>query len=369
VPFNVGAAVQLRQLELQDVRVFAQARLDVEPNVLTVLIGPNGCGKTTILEAAAFLGSQRSFRTAARETMVRSGAERAIIRALCERETRPLVIEAEIDAGGPTRTLVNHRRASARAELADLVPTTVFSPEDLNVVQGPPARRREVLDAALRLVDRRAAEDLDTMERVLRQRAALLRQATGKLTPEVATTLDVWDERLVRAGSGVSAARRALLEELTPVVEDAYAALTTSPQARGPIAMAYRPGWEGELAEALLAHRTDDVRRGVSTTGPQRDEVLISVEGRDTRTRASQGEQRTVALALRLAVHRVVTARRGSAPLLLLDDVFSELDGDRCRALVRNLPEGQTLLTTAGTLPDAIRVSAVVDVGALGSRG
>src|SRR5579875_1155194 len=171
------------------------------------------------------------------------------------------------------------------------------------------------------------------------------------------------------SGTNVSAARRALLEELTPVVEDAYAALTTSPQARGPIAMAYRPGWEGELAEALLAHRTDDVRRGVSTTGPQRDEVLISVEGRDTRTRASQGEQRTVALALRLAVHRVVTARRGSAPLLLLDDVFSELDGDRCRALVRNLPEGQTLLTTAGSLPDAIRVSAVVDVGALGSRG
>lgn len=363
------ASTQLRRLELQDVRLFAEAQLDVARDSSTVLVGPNGSGKTTFLEAIAYLGSQRSFRTTARDAMVRSGEERGIVRADLERESRPLLVESEVRATGATRTLVNHRAVHGRADLAEAVPVTVFSPDDLGVVQGPPARRRELFDAALRLVDHRAAAELDAMDRVLRQRAALLRQAGGRLTADVASTLDVWDERLSMSGKVVSDARRALLEEAGPLVEEAYVALAQSPADRTVVTMSYLPGWRGELPEALEASRRADVRRGVSTVGPHRDEVALRIEGREARVRASQGEQRSLALALRLGLHRLVTVRRAGAPLLLLDDVFSELDPNRSRALVRHLPRGQALLTTAAGLPEGVEVGAVVDVRRVGRRG
>lgn len=359
---------RVRRVELRDVRLFVEAELDVGPDVVTVLTGPNGSGKTTILEAIAYLGSQRSFRTTSRDAMVRSGQERAIVRAELERDGRPVLVESELRATGAARTLVNHRAVQGRSATADAVPVTVFSPDDLTLVQGPPARRREMVDAALRLVDRRAAADLDEMDRVLRQRAALLRQAAGRIGPDVASTLDVWDERLSATGKAVSDARRALVADAGRLVADAYDDLTESSARAGAVGMTYLQGWEGDLGAALAASRRDDVRRAVSTVGPHRDEVLLGIDARDARTRASQGEQRSLALALRLGFHRFVTQRRTSAPLLLLDDVFSELDPGRSRALVHHLPAGQALLTTATVLPEGVRVGAVVDVGSLGRR-
>lgn len=359
-------SVRLLRLELRDVRRFCEACLEVDPEATTVLTGPNGSGKTTFLEAVAYLGSHRSFRTTSRSVIVRNGAERGIVRAELRRERRPLLVESELRADGGTRTLVNRRAVHSRAELADTVPVTVFSPDDLGLVQGPPARRREMLDAALRLVDGRAGSDLDAMERVLRQRAALLRQAAGRLSPEIASTLDVWDERLGSVGTSVSESRRALVEEAAALVDDAYASLAGVGVARPAVTVTYVTGWEGSLVQALAASRRDDVRRGISTVGPQRDEIIVHVEGRDARTQASQGEQRSLALALRLALHELVSERRGARPLLLLDDVFSELDPDRSRALVRRLPAGQALLTTASRLPDGVEAGAVVDVRTLG---
>ncbi|MGH9917916.1 MAG: DNA replication/repair protein RecF, partial [Nitrososphaerales archaeon] len=359
----------LRHLELHDVRLFVEACLDVVPDATTVLTGPNGSGKTTLLEAVAYLGSQRSFRTSARDAMVRTGADRAIVRGGLERESRPLLVESELSATGGTRTLVNHHVVSHRVALADAVPFTVFSPEDLGLVQGPPARRRELVDAALRLVDPRAAAELDAMDRVLRQRAALLRQAGGRLSADVVSSLDVWDERLCTSGNAVSDARRALVEHAAPLVASAYDGLAVSNGRPADVSMAYTPGWQGELAAALGASRRDDVRRAVSTAGPHRDEVLLAIDRREARTRASQGEQRSLALALRLGLHRLVTARRGGAPLLLLDDVFSELDPERSRALVRQLPPGQALLTTAAALPAGVAVGTMVDVRTAGRRG
>ncbi len=363
-------SAHLLRLELRDVRRFSEACLEVDPESTTVLTGPNGSGKTTFLEAVAYLGSQRSFRTASRGVIVRSGAERGIVRAELRRERRPLLVESELRADGSALTLVNRRAVHARAQLADAVPVTVFSPDDLGLVQGPPARRREMLDAALRLVDARGAADLDTMERVLRQRAALLRQAGGRLAPEIASTLDVWDERLDAIGTVVSESRRALVEEVAGLVEDAYASLAgvsaSVSASRSSVTVTYVPGWEGSLGQALAASRRDDVRRGISTVGPQRDEIALRIQARDARTQASQGEQRSLALALRLALHELVSERRGGRPLLLLDDVFSELDPDRSRALVRRLPVGQALLTTASRLPDGVETGAIVDVRTLG---
>ncbi len=367
-PSLPDSTARLRHLELHDLRLFLEARLDISGEATTVLTGPNGSGKTTILEAVAYLGSQRSFRTTARDAMVRIGAERAIVRAELEREARPLVVESELTSSGSARTLINHRVVQARGELAQAVPVTVFSPADLEVVQGPPARRRELVDAALRLVDRRAAADLDELDRVLRQRAALLRQAGGRLDEDVAVTLDVWDERMVASGNAVSEARLTLLEDAAPFVDEAYKNLAGSAPNRESVTMSYVAGWEGELADALVASRRDDVRRAASTVGPHRDEVVLLVEGREARVRASQGEQRSLALALRLGLHRLATARCAGAPLLLLDDVFSELDRGRSLALVRHLPWGQALLTTAAELPPGVEIEAVVDVGKIGRR-
>ncbi len=366
--------MSLRHLQLADFRIFAAAELEPDPDGTTVITGPNGAGKTSFLEAVAYLGLQRSFRTASREAMIRNGAAQAIVRAELDQGERAVLVEAEISTGGRSRTQVNRQPTRSRREAADAVPVTVFSPEDLAVVQGGPVHRRDLVDDALRLLDRAAAGALDDVDRILRQRAALLRQAGGRLTADVETTLEVWDDRLAAAGSAVAAARSALVDALRPVAAEAYGALAGADRSSGtaeyPLSPAfsvtYRQSWAGDLGPALRAARTDDLRRGATTVGPHRDDLRLELAGRDARVQASQGEQRCVALGLRLAVHQLVTERSETAPILLLDDVFSELDPDRSRALLRQLPPGQTLLTTAVPLPLGVDVAAVVDVPAGG---
>jgi DNA replication and repair protein RecF len=198
------------------------------------------------------------------------------------------------------------------------------------------------------------------LDRILRQRTTLLKQAGGRLSPEVAATLDVWDTKLAEVGEVLGQARAKLIERLEPVVAKAYDDVAS---AAAHVTLSYDAPWRaGGLAAALEAARADDVRRSVSTVGPHRDELVLTVNGLPARTHASQGEQRSLALALRLATHAVVTEITGSTPVLLLDDVFSELDPDRSAALLTHLPPGQALLTTAGPLPEAVRPELVVRV-------
>jgi len=358
----------LSLLTLEDFRIFERCRFEPDPEGTTVITGPNGTGKTTVLEAVAYLGTQRSFRGSQREAMVRTGRDTAVIRAELTRAGLPLLVEAEVAAQGRSRAQVNRQAVRTRRDLAEAVPVTVFSPEDLGVVQGSPGRRRDLLDDALRILDPKAAAVLDEVDRVLRQRGALLRQAGGRLGPEIASTLDVWDERLAGSGTELAEARAELVGALGPPVAGAYAALARpAPGAAarpGPsteAAIAYRPTWEGPLADALARCRADDVRRGATTLGPHRDDLVLTLGGRDARVQASQGEQRCFALALRLGVHRLVTERLGVPPILLLDDVFSELDPVRSHALVTEIPAGQALLTTAVPLPAGVEVAGVLD--------
>jgi len=269
---------------------------------------------------------------------------------------------------------VNRQAVRGRRDLAEAVPVSVFSPQDLAIVQGGPAGRRALLDDALRIVDHRAGALLDDLDRILRQRAALLRQAGGRLSPGVETSLEVWDARLGEVGAHVAEARAELTSALGEHVGRAYRSLADaegpapvsasgSVSDAGSVSLDYRRGWDGALADALLGARREDLRRGVSTVGPQRDELELRIDRRDARTQASQGEQRTLALALRLATHALVAAHIGAPPILLLDDVFSELDLRRSQALVRELPSGQSLLTTAVPLPPGVEVAQVVTVG------
>lgn len=359
--------MSVRHLELADFRIFRGASVDPEPEGTTVITGSNGSGKTSVLEALAYLGTRRSFRGAPPEAMVRTGAESAIVRAEIDRPDSPVLVEAQIQPAGRSRTRVNRKSVSATRDLAAAVPCTIFCPEDLVIVSGGPRSRREVLDDALAVLDAEGARAADETERVLRQRAALLRQSGGRATEEVTATLDVWDQRLADAGKVLVAARGRLVADLDPLVASAYGHLAGAGD-RVLTGLRYVRSWEGDLLDALVARRPVDLRRGVNTVGPHRDDLLLQIEGRQARTHASQGEQRCLALALRLGVHDLIRSRTTLVPTLLLDDVFSELDPARSRALVAQLPAGQCLLTTAAPLPEGISVARLLPVDSLEAR-
>jgi DNA replication and repair protein RecF len=358
--------VQVRTLWLTDFRSYRSAQLDLAPG-LTALVGANGEGKTNLLEALAWLATLSSFRDAPTETLVRRGAEFAVVRALAEREGRELLIEAQLQLSGRNRVLVNRQPLRRARDLLGSLRVSVFTPDDLTIVKDGPGERRRFLDDALVSVHPRNDGLRSAVDKVLRQRNALLRSAAGRLDESAAFTLDVWDAKLADAGAALAAARGGLLDRMRPVLAATYDALARRPASvdaryqsawfAGPSAApaqdddARRAELRAALASALAGARREDVRRGVSTVGPHRDDVVLSIGTAPARTEASQGEQRSLALALRLAIHRVVTDATGTRPVLLLDDVFSELDPDRSAALLTNLPPGQTLLTTASSLP------------------
>jgi DNA replication and repair protein RecF len=356
--------VSLRHLELADFRLFRAARIEPEPEGTTVITGPNGTGKTSVLEALAYLGTGRSFRGAPPEALVRTSAACAIIRADLASPDSPTLVETEIRLAGRSRTRVNRKNVTSRRELGAAAPCTIFCPEDLVIISGGPKGRRDLLDDALSVLDAEGARAADETERVLRQRSALLRQSGGRNNGDVAATLDVWDQRLSDAGKVLVAARERLVADLEEPVGSMYARLAGA-QGRMFVRLWYTRSWEGDLLDALTTSRADDLRRGVNTVGPHRDDVTLQIDGREARTHASQGEQRCLALALRLAVHQLVRTRTSLVPTLLLDDVFSELDPARSRALVSELPAGQCILTTATPLPDGIFVARTLPVESL----
>ncbi len=341
--------MRLRRLWLSDYRSYHDVDVSFHAG-LTAVVGPNGHGKTNLLEAIAYLATLSSFRGAPNEALVRVGSDRAVVRAEAEREGRELLLEAEIVANGRNRTQLNRQPLRRSRDLLGALRVTVFSPDDLALIKGSPGERRTFLDDVLVALHQRHDQERADLDRVLRQRGALLKQAGGRLNAETELTLEVFDAKLVAAGEAVARSRRSLVEALEPVLVEAYSAVARRP---APVIARYEPPWMVEgLAAALVASRRDDLRRGVSTVGPHRDDLDLVLNGLPARTHASQGEQRSLALALRLASHQVVTARTGTPPVLLLDDVFSELDPERSDALLTSLPAGQTILSTASGLPE-----------------
>jgi DNA replication and repair protein RecF len=347
-------------LELVDFRNYSSASFDLQPGI-TAVVGLNGRGKTNFAEALAYLARLDSFRGAPTEAMVRMGADTAIIRAdVLHDDGREILVEAEVGRVGRNRVLVNRNRLERSRDLLGVVRVSVFSPDDLVIVkEGPGERRRFMDDTLVALALKYDAMRLE-LDRVVKQRNTLLKQAGGRLNDETEITLDVWDAKLADLGEQFGHARSVLVAKLDPLTLEAYEQLAGRPTA---VELRYEPDWRRMgLATALAGSRTDDVRRGVSTVGPHRDDVELFLNGMPARTHASQGEQRTLALALRLAAHRLVAERTGSAPVLVLDDVLSELDDERATALLRNLPPGQVVLTTAATLPAAAHPDAVVRI-------
>jgi len=355
--------VRLDKLWLTDFRSYESAELALAPG-LTAVLGDNGQGKSNLLEAVAWLATLESFRGAPTEALVRVGAPQAVLRAEGDRNGRSTLVEAELVPSGRNRVLVGKQRLQRARDLLGVLRVSVFTPDDLELVKGGPGGRRRYLDDTLVALHPKYDAVRAEVERVLRQRGALLKQVHGRLDDTAALTLDVWDAKLAAAGEELTRLRVALGERLAPVLAEAYAVVAVGAEARARVSVDYQPSWSGSLAAALARGRDDDLRRGANLLGPHRDELALSVGGLPARTHASQGEQRSLALALRLAAHAVVGATTGSPPVLLLDDVFSELDRQRSDALVAALPAGQALLTSAsglppGTVPDKVlRVEA-----------
>ena len=348
------------RLELVDFRNYREASFDFHPGI-TAVVGLNGQGKTNLAESMAYLASLDSFRGAPTEALIRVGADTAVVRATVQHpDGREVLVELELSRQGRNRVQVNKQRLNRTRDLLGVMRVTVFSPDDLFLVKGGPNERRRFLDDTLVALALKYDAMRLELDRIVKQRNVLLKQAGGRMNDETELTLDVWDQKLAEVGDQFGHARAVLVARLAPMVQEAYEQLADRPSA---VELRYEPAWRQRgLAASLADARKDDVRRGVSTIGPHRDDVDLFIGGLPARTHASQGEQRTFALALRLASHRMVAEKAGSAPVLVLDDVLSELDPTRSSALLRNLPAGQVVLTTAGVLPDAAHPDAILRI-------
>jgi DNA replication and repair protein RecF len=364
--------MHLAGLWLTNFRCYREAELELTAGV-TVICGANAQGKTSLLEAVAWAATGASFRGVPDSALVRTGCDSAILRAEVIDGERVQLLEAEIRASGRNRVRMNRQALQRAQDRAEVLRVTVFAPDDLQLVKGGPAERRNYLDDLLVSAVPRYAAVRGDYERVLRQRNALLRHGLRSADDE--RTLDVFDSQLASAGAELTRGRLRMLERLTPLVAGSYGELAGSvPERRAgeaAVSAVYEAAWLGDstpteaesaLLAALGARRRVELERGVTLAGPHRDEWRLQVGGFDSRLHASQGEQRTLALALRVGSHRLCTEVIGTPPVLILDDVFSELDERRAAALLAHLDAGQTLVTTAGPVPVGLHAELLLRV-------
>jgi DNA replication and repair protein RecF len=370
--------VYVARLQLLDFRSYREVDVTLEPGA-SAFLGRNGQGKTNLVEAIDYLSRLASHRVATDAPLVRSGADRALVRAVVVREGREATLEVEIDPGRSNRARVNRSPLPRPRELLGLVRTVVFSPEDLTLVKGDPSERRRFLDDLLVLRTPRLAGVRSDYDRVLRQRNSLLRTAaaarrgsSGETT--ALSTLEVWNAHLARSGAELLAERLALVEALRPYLGKAYETVARG-ASRDDAEIEYRPSFDlapalaeevGQLPsrtdslveamlEALAERGSDELDRGVSLVGPHRDELLLSLGTPETRLPvkgyASHGESWSFALALRLASYDLLRAD-GDDPILILDDVFAELDTERRAQLADLVAGAEQVLVTAAVAAD-----------------
>jgi DNA replication and repair protein RecF len=347
--------VHLRRLAVTDFRSLESAELDLRPGV-TVLVGPNGAGKTNLVEAAGYLATLGSHRVATDAPLVRRGAARAVVRGLVVHHGRELAVELEIAPGRANRARVNRAPVAKPRDVLGILRTVLFAPEDLALVRGDPGERRRFLDELLVSRFPRYAAVRSDYDRVLRQRSALLKTARngGDLR-----TLDVWDGHLASHGAALLAGRLELVAGVAPFAVEAFAEVAPTSD---PISLVYRSSLDGELPraageletlllDALGRARRQEVERGVCLVGPHRDDLELRLGDGPAKGYASHGESWALALALRLASYRLLCAD-DVEPVLVLDDVFAELDSRRRSALAEVARRAEQVLITAAVPED-----------------
>jgi DNA replication and repair protein RecF len=392
--------VHLRHLSVTDFRSYPKADLPLAPGV-TTLIGLNGQGKTNLIEAAGYLATLGSHRVAADAPLVRAGTQQAIIRGVVVRDGRETLIELEINTGrasGRNRARLNHSPVSRPREVLGTLRTVLFAPEDLGLVKGDPSERRRFMDELLVARQPRWANVRSEYEKVLKQRNALLKSAAPVLrrgirrphrsSPALSTeavdkagdsidsalhTLDVWNSHLAKVGAQLLYARLRLMHDLTPYLTKAYDEVSA---AQSDARIAYKSSLREEASAALAAGavpemqelhdellasleavRVNEIERGISLVGPHRDDVVLTLGELPAKGYASHGESWSYALGLRLAAYQLLRHDLGEDPVLILDDVFAELDSGRRERLAALIADCEQVLITAafpGDVPAAL---------------
>ncbi|MGB9248437.1 MAG: DNA replication/repair protein RecF [Mycobacterium sp.] len=355
----------VRHLGLQDFRSWANVELELTPG-RTVFIGPNGYGKTNLVEALWYSSTLGSHRVATDAPLVRVGAQRAIVSTIVVSEGRECAVDLEITAGRANKARLNRSPVRSPREVIGVLRAVLFAPEDLALVRGDPGDRRRYLDDLAAVRRPRVAAIRADYDKVLRQRTALLKSASGarfRGDRGALDTLDVWDGHLAAHGAELMAARMALVNELAPEVQKSYQRL--APASR-PASISYhgsvdigpdRPDVEllrTALLEKMAVRRDAELERGVCLVGPHRDDLELRLGEQPAKGFASHGESWSMALALRLAAYELLRAE-GSDPVLLLDDVFAELDSARRQALAAAAASAEQVLVTAAVVADVPR--------------
>jgi DNA replication and repair protein RecF len=392
--------LHVKRLTLTDFRNYRSAELDLEPGV-TVFVGPNGQGKTNLVESLGYLATLGSHRTSVDAAMIRAGADAAVVRALLRHVDRELLVEVQLNRGAANRAQVN-RSAVRTRELPRYFSSVLFAPEDLALVRGEPSTRRRFIDELLVQRSPRLAGVQADYARIVTQRNSLLKSARAQRIKESQlSTLEIWDERLVELGSELIDRREALVAELAAPLRDAYQAVAgvdqqprvtqrlsihgaagddddgdagsgsvsmraarestgdrTSPREStgggGSVRESTGDGATADVFRAALAGvRRKELERGLTLVGPHRDDLLFELNGLPAKGYASHGESWSFALGLRLAAAQLLRAESAIGdPVLVLDDVFAELDAARRRALAQAIGDFEQVLITAAVLED-----------------
>jgi DNA replication and repair protein RecF len=392
--------MHVAHLSLADFRSYARAEVPLDPGV-TAFVGPNGQGKTNLVEAVGYLATLGSHRVASDAPLVRLGAERAVVRAQVVQDDRQQLVELEINPGRANRARINRSSQVRPRDVLGLLRSVLFAPEDLALVKGDPGERRRFLDELITARTPRLAGVRGDYERVLKQRNTLLKSAAlarrhgsraaagpgGRSGGADLSTLDVWDQHLARAGAELLAQRLDLVAALQPLTDKAYEQLAPG---GGPVALEYRSSMDavaatgsttatastastgsvgerdgaagredlyGQLLEALGAARRQEIERGVTLVGPHRDDLVLKLGPAPAKGYASHGESWSYALALRLASYELLCSD-GREPVLVLDDVFAELDVRRRERLAELVAPGEQVLVTAAVYDDVPGVLA-----------
>ncbi|UZN03374.1 DNA replication/repair protein RecF [Cellulomonas sp. S1-8] len=386
-------------LSLTDFRSYPQVELPLEPGI-TAFVGPNGQGKTNLVEAIGYVATLGSHRVPSDAALVRAGAGRAVVRARVVREERASLVEVEITPGKANRARVNGGSPTRARDILGILRTVLFAPEDLALVKGDPDGRRRFLDDLLVQLTPRIAGVLGDYERVLRQRSALLKSAAAATRARAGAdlrTLDVWDAKLAQVGAQVVVARQALVAALGPRAADAYRQVSSG---QGELRLAYRSTLdaaaadgeptvepdagvdlvEARLLDAMGRLRSKEIERGVCLVGPHRDDLVLTLGDLPAKGYASHGESWSVALALRLASYALLTHGVDDAgawaadwgpdgePVLILDDVFAELDTRRRERLAELVAGARQVLVTAAVPQDVPEPLAGARVDVMGGE-
>lgn len=345
----------IKSISLQDFRNYESLELTFDKKN-NIIFGDNAQGKTNLLEACFVSGTSRSFRNCHDSEMIRFGMDEAHIKTIVEKNGRDVRIDIHLKKNKKKGIAVNRVPLKRASDLFGILSIILFSPDDLEIIKQGPQERRRFLDMELCQIDKIYLSDLSQYKKALMNRNQLLKDIYNE--PSLRDTLPVWNEKVAEYGKKVIRRREAFVLDLAPIVKDIHKNLSGG---REEPVVTYSPDVTAEAISDVLEKNTErDLRAGTTTAGPHRDDIIFEIDGKDIRTFGSEGQKRTCALSLKLSEIKMIENSIHQEPVLLLDDVLSELDRNRQKMLLSSLNDVQTIVTCTG-IDDFIKERMSID--------